>query len=458
MSEAGASSTRALTFRVGESALAIPAGDVAEVVRALPVTRTPLAPPGLLGVANVRGRVAPILSLRRLLGDAADGRGGQVVVLAGDDPVGLAVDRVTGLAELPADADAWVEVDALLARALAAASTRRAASRSGVATAVAALEPASPFLAFDVAGQAFAAAVDVLDDVARVPPDIAVLPGGDDAMLGAVELRGAILPVVSLRVLLGFAAAPSSPAARLLVMRVGAARVAFLVDRVRAVVRLRDREIEPAPRLLNRGGGEARIDRVARSADGLLAILAPEQLFDAATLETLQAEGEAVSAAAEESGILASFLRFRLGAEPYALPAEAVTEVIRAPRAPTPTPHAPAFVVGLMNHRGAVLPLIDQRRRFGAPATRGGGGRVIVTRVGDLAAGLLVDGVDGVVRVTADNVLTTGGGLPGDAALFERAIRDADGSLVLVAEASQLLDQAERDMVRDRVKRETSAA
>jgi len=458
MSEAGAPVTRALTFRVGERALAIPAGDVAEVVGPIPVTRTPLAPPGLLGVANVRGRVAPILSLRRLLRHAADGPGGQVVVLAGDDPVGLAVDRVTGLAELPGDADAWVDVEALLAQAVAAAPTRRASSRSGVATVSAALEPASAFLAFEVGGQAFAIALDVFEDVARVPANIAVLPGGDAAMLGAVELRGAILPVVSLRALLGFAAGQPSAASRLLVMRVGAARVAFLADRVRAVVRLRDSEIEPAPRLLNRGGGEARIDRVARSPQGLLAIPAPERLFDAATLATLQASGNAVADAAAESAAAMSFLRFRLGAERYALPAEAVTEVVRAPRAPTRTPHGPEFLVGLMNHRGAVLPLIDQRRRFGAPATRSGSSRVIVTRVGDLAAGLLVDGVDDVVRAAADDVLTTGGGLPGDAALFERAIREADGSLVLVAEPAQLLDQAERDMVHDRVKRETSAA
>lgn len=57
-----------LTVQVGDERFALPASDVAEVIRPPAVTRVPLGPPSLLGVANLRGAVMPVVSLHRLLG------------------------------------------------------------------------------------------------------------------------------------------------------------------------------------------------------------------------------------------------------------------------------------------------------------------------------------------------------------------------------------------------------
>ena len=57
-------------------------------------------------------------------------------------------------------------------------------------------------------------------------------------------------------------------------------------------------------------------------------------------------------------------LAFRIGDEEFGLPVEAVEEVIRVPEKLTRYPGAPAFVDGLMNLRGEVVPVIDQIRRF----------------------------------------------------------------------------------------------
>ena len=55
---------RFLTFRVDGELYALPANEVAEIIRLPAVARVPQAPKGLLGLANLRGSVLPVASAR----------------------------------------------------------------------------------------------------------------------------------------------------------------------------------------------------------------------------------------------------------------------------------------------------------------------------------------------------------------------------------------------------------
>lgn len=59
-------------------------------------------------------------------------------------------------------------------------------------------------------------------------------------------------------------------------------------------------------------------------------------------------------------------LVLRLGEERYAFPVCVVREIV-APRPITPVPRAPSVVLGVMNLRGRIVPVIDLRRRLGLP-------------------------------------------------------------------------------------------
>jgi purine-binding chemotaxis protein CheW len=72
-----------------------------------------------------------------------------------------------------------------------------------------------------------------------------------------------------------------------------------------------------------------------------------------------------------------------LATKRYGLPIAAVDEVVALPDTLTRLPRAPAYVKGVMNLRGAVIPVIDQRQRFsvvGEPAA--GVPRVVVVTLG----------------------------------------------------------------------------
>ena len=65
------------------------------------------------------------------------------------------------------------------------------------------------------------------------------------------------------------------------------------------------------------------------------------------------------------NGLEHRYVIFRIGAEEYGLPVTAVNSIIRYEQA-TPVPRAPQGVLGVINLRGRVIPVVDLRLRFSA--------------------------------------------------------------------------------------------
>jgi purine-binding chemotaxis protein CheW len=97
-------------------------------------------------------------------------------------------------------------------------------------------------------------------------------------------------------------------------------------------------------------------------------------------------------------------LVFSRAGSAYAVSAAHVVEI--APLAePTPLPLVPPAVLGVVNHRGRIVPLVDVVRLLpGAGAEEGDGGFAIVVAAGAAALALRADAVTGVERVAVGNV------------------------------------------------------
>ena len=97
------------------------------------------------------------------------------------------------------------------------------------------------------------------------------------------------------------------------------------------------------------------------------------------------------------------YLSFRLGAEEYGIEILKVQE-IRSYEPPTRIANAPAFIKGVINLRGVIVPIIDLRLKFGCadeitPITA-----VIVLAVQGRVIGTVVDAVSDVLQLTHDAV------------------------------------------------------
>lgn len=89
------------TFRLGGALHGVAVERVQEVVRELPITRVPLAPPALRGLINLRGEIVPAIDLRTCLGlPPHDAPSFNVVVHAGEGVVSLLVDDVGDVMDL----------------------------------------------------------------------------------------------------------------------------------------------------------------------------------------------------------------------------------------------------------------------------------------------------------------------------------------------------------------------
>lgn len=97
-------------------------------------------------------------------------------------------------------------------------------------------------------------------------------------------------------------------------------------------------------------------------------------------------------------------LSFRVGGEDYAIDINSTRE-IRGWTMPSFLPDAPAFVLGVINLRGVVLPLLDLAARLGLPTPEVNERSVIiVAEIDGTPMGLLVDAVLDIIAPTSDEL------------------------------------------------------
>ncbi|HEY2978224.1 MAG TPA: chemotaxis protein CheW [Burkholderiaceae bacterium] len=98
------------------------------------------------------------------------------------------------------------------------------------------------------------------------------------------------------------------------------------------------------------------------------------------------------------------FLTFRLGAEEYGIDILRVQE-IRSYEPPTRIANAPAFIKGVVNLRGVIVPIVDLRLKLGcASAEYNSFTVVIVLNVKGRVVGAVVDSVSDVLELQGDAV------------------------------------------------------
>ncbi len=144
---------------------------------------------------------------------------------------------------------------------------------------------------------------------------------------------------------------------------------------------------------------------------------------------------------------------FRVGAEDYGLDIESITEVIR-PLKVTPLPKMPAFIEGVINLRGTIIPIVDIRKRFGLGGESGDSRkkRMIITRGAVPVAsanargllGLVVDSVDEVIFIPKKDIEAAPEAATDRNADFISGMGKLGDRLIILLDISRILSQQER--------------
>jgi len=438
-----------VTFIVGTEVFAVDMAPVQEIIRVPDVVKVPLAPRTLDGLANLRGKVLPIVSLRRIFDfeERAYDDATRAVVIDQGQPLGFVVDRVVSVVAVdPKQIEGAGAISAtvntelvsgllkdvggypmimvldfakLIAREYAGAigAVQQKAGMSLEAETLTAVEDLKVndelhLVSFEVAHQEYAIIIDDVQEIVQVPELIVQVPHSEAHVLGVMTLRNRLLPLVSLRRMFGLPNRDADENSRIVVVSLGAMSVGVVMDSVNEVLRVARSDVDAMPSLLAKEGNMSDIAQICRLDSGkrLVSILSVANMFrQSAVKEALNAVDKMNS---QQQQVDAQFVDdgarddeeqvvvFLLGREEFGVPIDTVQEIVRVAEQLTHVPKAPAAVEGVINLRGAVLPVMDLRRRLGlAEVARSDQQRIMVFLIDGVRTGFIVDSVVEVLKV-----------------------------------------------------------
>jgi purine-binding chemotaxis protein CheW len=133
---------------------------------------------------------------------------------------------------------------------------------------------------------------------------------------------------------------------------------------------------------------------------------------------------------------------FRLAKEEYGLPITKVQEINRLVPI-TKLPQTPAFMEGIINLRGRIIPVVDLRKRFQLQVSDyNDDSRIIIVEVDGQTVGVIVDAVNEVVRMPAASVEPPPPSFILDAKYIQ-GVGKLDERLLILLEIDQILSSQE---------------
>jgi purine-binding chemotaxis protein CheW len=150
---------------------------------------------------------------------------------------------------------------------------------------------------------------------------------------------------------------------------------------------------------------------------------------------------------------------FRVGEQMYALDILRIREVIR-PQRLTPVPKAPAFIEGVLNLRGAVIPVVDLRKRFDQAIKKGNTkARILICVLAGKIVGLMVDEVAEVKNYSRQEIQPAPRFIKGAGTDYFLGVCQRQDELVMIMHLEKILSSDEKidlDTIRDNLQEAVS--
>lgn len=316
-------------------------------------------------------------------------------------------------------------------------------------------------VSFVVAGQEYAIDIERVQEIVQVPEQIIHVPKAAAHVIGVMTLRQRLLPLVSLRRMFNLPVEALGEHNRIVVISLSGSdqlAVGVVTDTVNEVLRVSSSLVDAMPALLARDADIAEITDICRLNDGkrLVSIISAEKMFAhsafreaAVVVNELQERSETVvTDSTETQGLVGEdeqMVVFRLMKEEFGVPIDSVQEIVRVPEQLAHVPKAPDFVEGVINLRGTVLPVVDQRRRFGLPSMeRNDRQRIMVFTINGVRTGFIVDSVTEVLKISRQ-VIEEAPNLSEETSRLIRRVANLQKQrrMILLLDVDQLLEGGE---------------
>jgi len=156
--------------------------------------------------------------------------------------------------------------------------------------------------------------------------------------------------------------------------------------------------------------------------------------------QIINKQSEQKDSVVEQLDDVVQLVGFMIGDEEYAVPILSIQEIIK-PFTWTRVPQVPDYVLGVFNLRGAVIPLIDLRTKFGLSTKKQSDDtRFIVMRHGNDVAGFVIDRLTMAIRIKKENI----GPAPDTVSAEETAIEGVgkqEDKIITILKVNKLLER-----------------
>ncbi|MDD2449746.1 MAG: chemotaxis protein CheW [Sulfurimonas sp.] len=142
----------------------------------------------------------------------------------------------------------------------------------------------------------------------------------------------------------------------------------------------------------------------------------------------------------DQSDDIVQLVGFIIGEEEYAVPILSIQEIIK-PFTWTRVPQVPKYVMGVFNLRGAVIPLIDLRLKFGLSEKKHSDEtRFIVMKDRDDVAGFVIDRLTMAIRIKKENIGPAPDTINGDNTTIDGVGKQED-RIITILKVNKLLER-----------------
>jgi len=476
-----------VTFLLEGEVFALNMAPVQEIIRVPEIVKVPKSPPALMGLANLRGKILPIINLRKVFGlpEKDIDEASRVIVIDLGQILGFLVDSVSSVIDVEEtkietsseiksivkseflkgvikdvaqfkmvmilDIEKVIEKE--FSQILQDSSKEYEVTYKEQFKEEETLADERQLVSFTVADEEYAIPIENIREIVQIPEHITKVPNSEESIIGIMNLRNKVLPLASLRRLFGFSESALTEQNRIVVLSLGELSVGIVVDNVKEVLRVPESLIEPVPSIILKDEKNFEITEICRLNEGrrLISVISVPNLFkhkDIKEVLSSMEEKKDVEEKKENEETLEEeeqFVIFKLDEQEYAVPIESVQEIVRVPEELTRVPKTPDFVEGVINLRGNVLPIIDLRKKFDLrEKQRDEHQRIMVFVIDNLSVGFIVDSVSEVLKIPRSIIQKSPEILAERTKIFPRVANlEKQGRIIQIIEPKELLNKEE---------------
>jgi len=445
-SETGSLAGEYIAFVIQDEEYAVKTSQTMGVVDTPIIRRVPKAPPFVAGVANIRGRIVPLLSASErfgLSGNTEEAQKKLVLIQLGSSLYGLMVDRtlsiihlseeiiepmnplmvekkapfVAGIARAGERLIYLLDMDAFINAGLEIDREERKTYEGFAAKLSESLrqpkvEESQRFVSLLIADEEYGLDISKLNKV--IPLEGMEKAGGVPGYIaGVVKAEEGIFPVTDLQRRFDLAPVPYGKGSRVAIVDAGNYSYGIIANSVTEVLDLKDEEIKDITAftyaddsgLIKGVGTLEEGERLVMLLDETR-ILKDEEVRILSETDDISISQKIWERRQSKAKELFPFLIFKVAHIEFAFNLRDLSEVIQY-KEPTRVPKAPPFIRGIVSVRGELVSILDLRRRLGITGKENTAGAcIIVIRKGGSRYGVVADSVSEILNVSKEDIVS----------------------------------------------------